>query len=282
MSYIERQIDFTIKLADGTFDGTNDSVTLTGLRSSVELTATGGESLPMLNCRIYGLPLSMMNQLTRVGPINTVNGFNSISVSAGNVGFPLSLAFTGIIYQAFADMQAQPDAALNIMALPVADLFVTAGVSSSFPGAVDVSDICAGFAKAMGLDFESNGVSVILNNVNVSGSLITQLKAVVEAAGIYFTVERGVLAIWPSDGYRSTEVPVISPASGMVGYPVYSSMGMTVTSEFIPSANLGGQVKVESSLTPASGLWNIFSVIHQLESQSPNGAWFTQITGYPA
>lgn len=282
MSYVERQIDFTIKLEEGTFDGANNTVTLTGLRASVELVYAGADAKALMSARIYGLPLSMMNQLTRIGPINAVGEGNTILVAAGNKGSALSTVFIGNIVQAWADMQAQPDAALVIVGLPAADAQVKPAQASSFIGATDVATTMQGFATQMNLTFENHGVKVSLASPYFAGTVITQLQSCARAADINYSIEKGALVIWPKDGFRDGDVPMISPETGMVGYPVYSSMGVSVTTEFIPNVNMGGQVQIKSSLAPATGTWNVFEVIHQLESEKPDGAWFTQISAYPA
>jgi hypothetical protein len=66
----------------------------------------------------------------------------------------------------------------------------------------------------------------------------------------------------------------------MVGYPVFSGNGIALTTEFNPDLQLGRQVNVTSSLSVANGLWNPFSIVHELESETPGGSWFSQIQCY--
>jgi hypothetical protein len=76
-------------------------------------------------------------------------------------------------------------------------------------------------------------------------------------------------------------VPLISPATGLVGYPTYSDMGITIKTLFNPFIRLAQLVTVESSLAFANGSWGAYYVRHELESQTPNGKWFTHFTGAP-
>ncbi|MFP3813716.1 hypothetical protein, partial [Bacillus sp. SIMBA_005] len=63
MSFTRKRIDLTITLGEGQFgdDGAN-TVTLTGMRVQSMITIPGGESMASAQVRVYGLPISMMNQ----------------------------------------------------------------------------------------------------------------------------------------------------------------------------------------------------------------------------
>ena len=63
----------------------------------------------------------------------------------------------------------------------------------------------------------------------------------------------------------------------MVGYPTFTGNGLSLRTVFTPAAVIGGKVKVESELTPANGEWPVTVVHHELESLTPNGAWFTHL-----
>ena len=98
MSYVERLIDLTITLGatpqnpNPTFQGTaSNTVKITGLRTSVAIVKAGGRGLSTAQVRVYGLPLSVMNQLSTLGvPIVYWVGKNTITIEAGGVG-PTSL-----------------------------------------------------------------------------------------------------------------------------------------------------------------------------------------------
>lgn len=282
MSLVKRQIDVTIQLGSGSFDGTNaDKVTLTGHRVSAHISSPGGEAFGFGECQIFGLPLSMINQLTRIGPFNTANGSNTILIEAGNQGEVLTTVFKGVIYQAWGDFQAAPEVSLNISAYGDIAVALTPVNSNSFNGSSDVADIMQTLATAMGLAFENNGVSVQLSGQYLPGTALSQVQTVARAAKINYAIERGKLKIWPMNGYAAGEVPLISPATGMVGYPAFSSQGLFVTSEFVANALIGAKVTVQSSLTPACGDFQIGSIIHDIESERPGGAWFTHFNLFP-
>ncbi len=68
----------------------------------------------------------------------------------------------------------------------------------------------------------------------------------------------------------------------MIGYPTYQQSGVVVRSLFNPAMKFGSQIKVESELTPANGLWNVYGLNYSLSSQLPDGPWEMVMSGYPA
>lgn len=284
MTLVRRRIDVTITLGAGEFgEDVGDTVTLTGHRVVAEMAAVGGDAQGQIQLRIYGLPLATINRLTSIGPIATeIRGKNRVMVAAGDDGSALSTIFEGTIDQAYGDFQSAPDVALNINALSALGAAVKPVGASSYKGSIDAAVVLANLAELMGFAFENNDVSVQLSNPYFPGTALDQVKACARAANIRYTIDRNILAIWPKNGVRQGEVPIVSPATGLVGYPVFSSAGLGVTSIFQPSVRQGGQIEVVSSLGVACGVWNIFNVLHRLESERPNGPWFTFMNCYRA
>ena len=154
--------------------------------------------------------------------------------------------------------------------------------ASSYEGPTDVAVIMASLAKQMGYTFENNGVSVILASPYFWGTARQQALSAADAANIFvvFDNENGILAIVPKNGVRGSLVPVISAATGMVGYPVYSGPGtVNVKSLYNPTVQFLGKIQVDSIVKPASGIWRVSKLSHSLEAQTPNGDWFTDIVG---
>jgi hypothetical protein len=119
----------------------------------------------------------------------------------------------------------------------------------------------------------------MLSNPYFHGTAWEQAKACAKAANISFSVEMGKLVIWPRNSFRKEAGPVkVSPETGMIGYPAFGGNGIVVATLFNPDVRLGGQIDVTSDLTPACGIWNIYGIVHSLESETPEGQWFTQLS----
>ncbi|WP_230679038.1 hypothetical protein, partial [Streptococcus pneumoniae] len=85
----------------------------------------------------------------------------------------------------------------NIIALSAGLAAVKPIEPSSYEGDADVAGIMGDLAKKMGFVLENNGVSVTLNNPYFAGTALEQVKSCAHAANIYYTADRGKLAIWP-------------------------------------------------------------------------------------
>lgn len=284
MSFAEKEIQLTIALGMGQFGDTGaNTVTLSGLRIKAEIQQFGGDAMPQVQLLVYGLPTSMINQLTTIGPINSAVMYqNSVLIAAGDVGSALTTIYNGTIWQAWGDFNQSPDAALNIAAVGGLAASLKPVGATSYPGSADVGTIMRSLASLAGLSFVNHGVSVQLSNPYFPGTALAQIRECAQAADIYFTIENGALEIWPKGGARSTpSVPVISPETGMVGYPTFSSNGLMVTTMFNPSVVIGGQIQVQSSVKAACGTYVATQISHSLASQTPDGEWFTHILGVP-
>jgi hypothetical protein len=276
-TFTKKRLDLTITLSDGQFGDAGNTVTLTGLRMTADLINPGGDSMGALQLRVFGLPQSMMNRLTTIGDINRVNPMDAILLSAGDDVSGMQMVFKGTIYDAWADYNSAPQVAFNVVAFMGMDALVKPVGASSFQGATDVATIMEGFSKVMGLAFENNGVAVTLSNPYFSGTALNQARLCAQAANIWYSVDRGVLAIWPKTGARQGEIPLISPETGMVGYPALNSKGMSVQTLFNWNIRPGGQVKVQSSIPMANGLFTLGPFSHSLSSEIPGGPWFTTL-----
>lgn len=283
MVFTQKQIDLTISLGTGQFGDTGaNTVTVTGLRIKAEIQQFGGDAMPQVQLLVYGLPPEMINQLTTIGPINSaVLYHNSVLIAAGDSGTALTTIYNGTIWQAWGDYNQLPDTALNIAAVGGLAASLKPIGASSYPGSADVGTIMQTLAEMAGLNFVNNGVSVQLSNPYFPGTALSQIRECAQAANINFTVDNGALQIWPKGAARNATIPLISPDTGMVGYPTFSSNGLMLTTTFNPAVVIGGVIQVQSSITPACGRWIATQISHSLESETPGGQWFTHILGVP-
>lgn len=296
MTFTRKRIDVTFTLAattdaagnvtgQPTFTGAGagaNSVTLSGYRTSAHIVKAGGASQGEAHIRIYGMSLELMNQLSTLGRTPVIIGRNEIAISAGDEA-ALGLVFKGTISQAYTDLGGAPEGMFLVTAYSMLYQAVQSIPPTSFKGPTDAALILQGLATQMGMTFENNGVSVILQNPYFSGSAKTQAEEVVRAAGIEWNHgDMGTLAIWPKGGSRSGAIPLISKDTGMVGYPYPSGQGLVgVKTSFNPQIGFGGKVQVASDIKPACGTWTVQNIVHEIESEMPGGQWFTSIVGAP-
>ena len=284
MTISKKILSLTITLGSGTFgEDVGDTVTLTGFRMTADAVNPGGDSMGRCQIRVFGLRADVMNKLTTIGSVNTaIKAKNGILLAAGDDD-GMSSVFSGTILDAWADYNAAPDVAFNIIAYSGLSAAVKPVGATSYKGAADVADILADIAaNQMGLAFENNGVSAKLVNPYLAGTALDKIRSCARAAKVLWSIEHDTLFIWPADGSRAGDVPKVSFSTGMVGYPSLSSKGMTVKMLYNPNIKLGGDIDVDSEIPMSRGKWRVFNVSHNLSSEIAGGPWFTTADTYNA
>lgn len=289
MALLQRLIKIQFVLANGSFgnspiarqqEGLNtlslNTADRPGLRISTKVVNPGGETFPTLEAAIYGMTLSQMNQLSTLGVKIQLLPENTITVLAGDKEAGMSMAFSGTVTGAFADMSSAPDVAFRVTAQAAANGQVDGATATSFQGSVNIETILKPMAEKLGLKFENNGVNKILSNPYLPSSTVDQISKVCRAAGVDWTIDRGVLAIWPRNRSRDsgTNIPLISRKSILVGYPTYTAEGIVVKALYTPGIEFGKRIKVESDLIGANNEWVTNKLEYDLDSNVPHGKWF--------
>lgn len=272
MSFTHRKIDIVL-----TLQLLGESNTLSGHRVSVSCVVAGGAGMSEANVRIFGMSQSTMNEFSTLGAPPMAFRDNLIEIHASDESGNMAVIFQGTILDAYADMLAAPEVSFNISAMGGLIEALDKAPTSSFPNGVDAAFLLQQLANQAGLIFENNGVRVQLPKRYNHGALRAQIMECIEDAGINGIIDNGTLAIWPLGGSRGGVVPLISPDTGMVGYPTYTGVGIIVNALFNPIVKFGGQVQVDSSFSQACGTWNVGKLIHDIESEVPGGKWFSQM-----
>lgn len=282
-TFVERLINVTFHLGTGTFgDGTSDTVKLSGLRTSAQVTLANGPAAGSLQLRIWGLTFDLMNKLSTLGLKVTEQRKNIITVEAGDTVSGMGVVFIGTIFQGWADFLNMPDVPFHVMARIGGYEAIKPIQPSSYRGATDVVVLMRSLATQMGMSFENTGVSGIqLHDSYYPGTAFDQADAIAKHAGINWTIVGTTLCIWPKGQGRGQQVPLISPDTGMMGYPSYTSVGVVVTTLYNPSIGFGNTVQIKSSLPQASGQWIINSMAYDLESMIPGGHWLMRLDTRP-
>lgn len=258
-----------------------NKVTLAGLRTSVRVQYAGQPKGSTAKVLVYGLTPSLMDQMSTLGLVFNIVPHNTITVRAGDLASGLSTVFTGTIWSATADFNRAPDVPFTFEC--IAGLFdqVVPTDAVTFSTPFNVVNAMQQFAQQAGYGFENDGVPVtsMLPPSYYPGTVTDQWKKLKDDAQIEADLFPGVatnqvLAIWPTGGSRTTlGKPLISPTTGMIGYPAYSQVGLSVKTIYNPGVALGGQIQIQSSLPKATGTWVVLKVDHALDSMLPEGLW---------
>lgn len=275
----KKQLRFVITLGTGKFGSSNnDTVTLQGFRAIAEIDKAGGMMMGTLKAKIYGVKQADMNSITTLQWKPQTWIPNTVEVFAID-GTAETLIFAGNIVNAWADYQGMPDVFLHIQAQAAFFNALKAIPPRSFKGPIDTPSVMAQIAADLGYTFENNGVTTQLTDLYLPNTGLEQAKDLARAAGCDLYLDDKVLAITPPNVPRKTLIPVISPTSGLIGYPTFDGVGVNFQALFNPGVTFGGSIKLETDVQQAAGEWIVTSVAHRLESEKPGGAWHSTIRG---
>ena len=285
MSFGKKHIDITFMLDKGDFGQKGyDIIKFTGLRVHTRIEQSGGEFMGKAEATIFGLTQSHMNQMSHLARITDdrieIRLDNKIRIEAGDE-YSNNVIFEGNTVMAPIDMSGAPSNAIRIMANAGGFESFKRVAPASYPGQADAAIVIKKIAEDNGYKFEGNDVSIKLSTPYYPGTPLEQIRRCAEAADINWTIDRGIVAIWRKGGYRNLAETIVSPETGMVGYPVVLNWnGISIKTEFNPNIQFGMNVSVTSSMPYASGKFYTQKVAHEIESETPGGAWFTYFDGY--
>lgn len=282
MELTKKKIDLTFTLGRGSFgaDG-SDTVKITGCRVEASISKEGGVSMSNAQLRVFGVPLGVMNQLSILGTsIVEVEKRNSVTIEAGDEN-GLATCFVGLISECWIDGSGAPEISLIVIAYVSYIDKVKPVAPISFNGSFSVAVALSGIAAQMTppLRLENDGVNVMLRNGVYNGPLLRQVEDICRAAHINFIVDEvnQALAIWPKGQARSGLIQKINKDTGMQGYPIHTQAGITINMNFNPTLAYGTLVEVESILTANNGQWAIFTIGHEISSETVDGPWMTTV-----
>jgi hypothetical protein len=200
--------------------------------------------------------------------------------------------FVGTMIEAWVDAKSAPEVAFQVSALAGYLNAVKPVPPTSYNGKVDAATVVAGIAAQMaplgaapeddggttaGVAFRNDGVTAQIESPYLHGTYLDQVQDIADDGNFNWAFVGTVLTIWPVGQSLGGQIVKISPETGMVGYPAYTQTGVHVTTLYNPGLHFGATIELDTDLTPAKGTWEVFTVGHSLESETPGGKWFTFI-----
>ena len=323
LSFSRKQISVTFNIALP--DGTTDSLTLESDYRIKAIVSHAGMSVGSeLELEIWGMSIHDMNRLSYVANYpnaqnpRTVDQSNStVIVRVGDYGQPLTTLFMGLLTEGSADLNGgEPVFRAHAMTSLLLAAVVPDPISYRGPRSVVsiLSDICTAAGYQL-IDHGGWDRHAVLHNHYAEGTTLDQLKSTIEACGGTFNLTNinaieiqdatplsGTVEVWgPTYGgvvKSASEItlPLISPETGLVGYPTYNRSGISFSSLLRPDIAFYQPVKIKKEYTPAGwvasagglnqqgqriatapwdGIWLPISITHEVTSEIPGGNWHT-------
>lgn len=323
LSFSRKQIAVTFNIALP--DGSTDSLTLESDYRIKAIVDHAGMSVGSeLDLEIWGMSIHDMNRLSYVANYpnaqnpRTVNQSNStVIVRVGEYGKPLTTLFMGLLTEGYADLNGgEPVFRAHAMTSALLASVIPPALSYRGPRSVVsiLSDICAAAGFQL-IDHGGWDRHATLNNHYAEGTTLDQIRRTVEACGGTFNAiplavrtDQGgsgaaaLIEVWgptyggvmKSDSDITT--PLISPETGLIGYPTYNYAGLSFTCLLRPDVAFYQPVKIARDYTPAgwvagdnglnqqgqrvasapwNGLWLPISITHEVTAEIPGGNWHT-------
>lgn len=272
------QITLTLNGQQQVFNSDNQNqLTSRELAVSCSLAYGNGAITPTAQIRVYGLPLDKMNKLMRL-QWNTMDSLlNTVRIEAGDQGDTLKLVYEGNITQATIDANAAPDIPLIITSQMAA--FEKAKVSPPYTLEKDVQMdaalIVEELATGMGYEFNNNGVEHIITDTSLEGSDLEKIQKLAVICDFDLYIDGKKIDICKKGEPRTLKIPVISPSTGLIGYPVPDIKGVNFSCLYDPLVRFGGIVRIQNSQLGdiVNRDWRIYGLTAQLEANIPNGKW---------
>jgi hypothetical protein len=304
------RVTFTLTNNNAQFNGGGNVLTMTGLRMLATIKGTAMPAFPEATLKVWGMAQADMNSLAIVQVQGGKPDYsrNTVLIEA-NSGSGWSVAFAGQIVNAGPDYDAVPAVCLSVQAITGGFDLLNPAQPTSYSGAADVATIVSNIAAKLGVAFQNDGVAASLSNPYFSGTLSEQLRRVCQQANIdaawedtggQFTdatgdaTPTGLIVITPKGVARQVDTIVLSPQTGLVGYPKVLGNGyLNARSLYNPQFRTlapvtiqGSDVVIDPNLPKtlnslADGSWVVGPLTNTLSAEMPNGPWFTDMLLYP-
>lgn len=276
VSYTKKALQIDIELNNGL------TKSFTGLACKVSVQKLGLPDKNKASISIMGLSYDDMATATTIAQQPFMFARNHIAIWAGEQGQSLTRIFSGNISSAWADFNTAPDPTMKIEAMTggFASLMSQAPMATS--GETKAADVVQQMAATSGFSFKNQGVDSALSNTVLSGSPIEKAKAAADQVGADLIIDDEEMILLPKGEARQTAggTILVSPTTGMIGYPTFGNMTLSFKCFFNPNIQRGGLVQVESIVPKASGEWRVSKVTHNLTAYDPKGGpWETVVEG---
>jgi len=283
MTYKTRKISIVLSLANGSFgtSSSDNTMTISDARCIFTKDITGGISGYTLNGELYGLSMDNMAKISGTGfKFSSMVG-NKIRISVDDVLF-----FEGVILWARPDPDQSPDAPLLITAAAQPEKFYSTIADTSLASGSTLKTVLSTLGSKVGITVQDCESNPTMTAIYLKGSFVdqyTQLQQAVRVEPYKIKLDYTTEHINAYSGSNSElDAIELSASTGLLGYPVFTEMGLYCTAMYDPKYQLGKKIKLTSVVPNASGEYRIeASSSIQVSSWVDNGPFFANLNLVP-
>lgn len=281
-SFTAKRLKVVITLADDSntvFDSSgNNTLTIETLRMTAT-TVIANRQASQLDLKIFGMRAQDMDALTSAWMDSNSIRDNRVELFADDGG-GYKPVFKGTVIEAQPLYKLVPDVPFQILGMICYFNAIEKADPLSYKGSVSIKTIGQDLAIKLKLSFDSHGVDgITLNNPNYPGTVLDQLRDVCYDAKVDFYFQGDTLVFAPVEKpFDSNPTVIVSPSSGLIGYPQYSRRGLVVTALYDSAYLCGSAIEIrDSAVKGANGRWYPFSAQFDLSANMPRGSWMATL-----
>lgn len=143
---------------------------------------------------------------------------------------------------------------------------------TSVKEAVSAETLFRQFANEGEIEYKPLGkLGVYVKNCVFTGSPKEKMRQLAVMIGCDAFIDDNALVTKEYGGETYPEVPTVSVENGMLGYPRYTSQGISFRCLLRKDIKFAGLVNVQSVIKPFCGVWQIYKVSLKLDAYYPHG-----------
>ncbi len=243
--------------------------------------AQGGNQFGNAKVQIFGVPLDAMNKIARLwlevlSPSNTDT--LSIDVWDGSNFVPF---FNGVITWSAINASGAPQIALEIEANSAMVAMNTVAPPYAQDTPIALQDALQQILGPTDLvvEFAESVPALQIQKAHLIGSPMDQASTLMNyfpELTWYINLQR--FLVRPVNGPLGSDPVRINKTTGMIGYPTYSTSGVTLATIFDARIRPGLALDIQTDFDFVNRTKWVAAVLqHTLEPNKPGGNWFTQI-----
>ncbi len=277
-TFTQKEIELTVVLGKGSFGDNGNTKIIKGLAMQCDIEKVHLPDKNKAKIQIYGLKLEDMEEMTTLSFLPLETQKNYVQIKAGEKEKKLGLAFKGEITTAFADFNNSPNIVFNIEAMAGYFPSLKAIPATSATGEVSLEGLLAKLAKEAEYSFTNKGVTGSVMNPYLVGSPLEQIRKLAEDNDFEVLFDDEEIIALPHTKARTENTVRLTKDTGLIGYPTFSSDGISLNCYYEPNLQLGGLIEVESIVPKASGIWKITKLSHSLSANfAGDNVWESKI-----
>ncbi|WHB31173.1 hypothetical protein [Xanthomonas phage NEB7] len=278
----ERKVQVIVRVQRPDAEGTAQDLKYAFEQHRMSITVSqGGKQFGNAKVVIYGVRLDAMNQIARLwleALTPQATDMLELNVWDGQAYLPF---FSGVITWSTVNASQQPQVALEIEANDAMAGMIATASPYAQEGPVALWDALTAILEPVGfvVDYADTVPDIYITRARVTGTPIEQagkLMAYFPDLTWHVNLQRFIVRN-ANEPYDENAIPV-ARETGMVGYPVYSTSGLSFSTLFDARIRPGVPLDVRTEFDFVNRTKWVASVLqHNLQPNTPGGAWMTNI-----